>query len=98
MKKMKKILIILMLVSPLTSKADNIFGEFKRVPDVIERGFYLGFDFGFDFIAQQPVTTSAANPGFSLAVIAGYDIFKYLSVEGTYMVGMFEAALNDPVL
>ncbi|MCB0308659.1 MAG: hypothetical protein KDD48_04755 [Bdellovibrionales bacterium] len=70
------------------SKGDNLFGEFERVPDTIERGFSIGADFGPLFITGD---TKASNPGFQLAFTTGIDIFKYLSIEGIYTMGINEA-------
>jgi len=71
-----------------TTFADNLFGEFKRVPDTIERGFSVGADFGLLFITGD---TKATNPGFQLSFNTGYDITKYLSVIGIYTLGINEA-------
>ena len=98
MKRILKITSLSILLFSATSHADNIFGEFKRVPDVIERGFSVGFDFGFLFLTKQPPSTTATNPGFNLNFTTGYDIFNYLSIEGVYMVGINQAAANDPLL
>ena len=70
-------LMFAMLVKPAV--ADNLFGEFQRLPDQIERGFSVGGDFGLLFITQN--RGSAVNPGFQLAFTTGYDIMKYLTVE-----------------
>lgn len=78
-----------------TAGADNLFGEFKRVPDTIERGFYMGADFGIFTLTGD---TKATNPGFQLAFTTGVDIIKYLSIEGIATMGINEAPANDFVL
>jgi hypothetical protein len=83
-------------VSPLRAGADELFGEFQRLPDAIERGFSLGTDFGLLYVTKD--RRSTVNPGFQLAFTAGYDITKYLSIEGISTFGINEAAAADPVL
>ena len=78
------------LLTPFASHADQIFGEFKRLPDDIERGFSVGADFGALFLTGDKRTSQ--NPGFQLAFTTGYDIMKYLSIEGIYILGIQEAA------
>ena len=78
------------LLVPAVSNADQIFGDFKRLPDDIERGFSMGADFGTLFLTGDRRT--AQNPGFQLAFTTGYDIMKYLSVEGIYTLAIQEAA------
>ena len=90
--------VVAALLASGSSRADNLFGEFKRIPDQIERGFSIGFDFGLLTLMGQPRTTSAQNPGFNLAFTTGYDIMKYLGVEGIYMLGINQASPQDPVL
>lgn len=80
----------LTLLSPALSHADQIFGDFKRLPDDIERGFSMGADFGALFLTGDRGT--AQNPGFQLAFTTGYDIMKYLSIEGIYILAIQEAA------
>lgn len=88
--KLASIILGITLLIPAVSKADQIFGDFKRLPDDIERGFSMGADFGF-WIANGERRT-AQNPGFQLAFTTGYDIMKYLSVEGIYIMAIQEAA------
>lgn len=89
---MRKILMSLIVAISLQASADNLFGEFKRVPDEIERGFSIGADFGLFFVNGD---TAATNPGFQLAFTTGYDLFKYLSIEGIYTMAINEAPPND---
>jgi hypothetical protein len=69
---------------------DSLFGEFKRLPDDIERGFSLGADFGVLFLTNDIVK----NPGFQMCFTTGYDLSKYLSLEGVYTLGINEAPIN----
>ena len=78
------------------ARSDELFGEFQRLPDQIERGFSIGFDFGLAFLTQE--SRSVSNPGFQLAFTTGYDLLDYLSLEGVYLIGIHEADPNDPVL
>lgn len=91
---MKKIIasivIGLTLTVPALSHADQIFGDFKRLPDDIERGFSMGADFGGLYLFGDKRT--ATNPGFQLAFTTGYDISKYISIEGLYILAIQEAA------
>lgn len=91
---MKKTIATLILgltfLLPGHAKADQIFGDFKRLPDDIEQGFSMGADFGSLFLTGDKRT--AQNPGFQLAFTTGYDIMKYLSIEGIYVLGIQEAA------
>jgi hypothetical protein len=82
------LLVSLVWIAPQKASADTLFGEFQRLPDEIERGFSIGADFGLLFFTQDrgPVK----NPGFQLAFTTGYDILKYLSVEGVYTLGINE--------
>ena len=90
MKKTFRIFLLLMFVAPLGARADQIFGDFKRLPDDVERGFSIGGDFGSLFLTGDSRT--AQNPGFALSFTTGYDIMKYVSVEGIYILGIQEAA------
>jgi hypothetical protein len=98
---MRKIRLVLLAISVLTAglstsaRADNIFGEFKRLPDAIERGFSVGFDFGLLFITDQPSFTTAENPGFNLNFTTGYDINDYFSVAGLYQMGITQTSASD---
>ncbi len=99
MKKLRNVAITFILAMAWAipnAQADNIFGEFKRLPDEIERGFSLGFDFGALFFTGEKRTVQ--NPGFSLAVTMGYDLFEYLSLEAISLVGISEADPQDPRL
>ena len=84
---------LLIFLFAATAQADNLFGEFKRVPDDIERGFYVGGDFGLNFFTGNK--RSAQNPGFQLSFTTGYDFWKYVSVEGIYILGLHEASPVD---
>ncbi|MCB0327776.1 MAG: hypothetical protein KDD52_09195 [Bdellovibrionales bacterium] len=85
--------------APLPSHADQLFGDFKRLPDEVERGFYIGADFGFfNVLGDDLGRRSAINPGFSLSFVTGYDLIKYLSIEGIYTIALTEASPNDVVL
>jgi hypothetical protein len=88
--KLASIILGITILCPVFSYADQIFGDFKRLPDEIERGFSMGADFGGLFLDGD--TRTAQNPGFSLAFTTGYDIMKYLSIEGIYTMGIQEAA------
>ncbi len=90
MKKLALIVLGICFVLPTLARADQIFGEFKRLPDDIERGFSIGADFGAFFLTGDRRT--AQNPGFLLSFTTGYDIMKYVSIEGIYMMGIIEAA------
>lgn len=91
MKKIMKPLILgLILILPGLARADQIFGDFKRLPDDIEQGFSVGADFGSILLTGERRT--AQNPGFQLAFTTGYDIMKYISVEGNYILAIQEAA------
>jgi len=98
--KMKKAILLhfvaFSLVFSQKAYSDNLFGEFKRLPDQIERGLSIGADFGFFYLTGQK--GSVSNPGFQLAFTTGYDLFDYLSVEGVYILGINEASPNDPNL
>lgn len=96
MKILPPLIAVSLWLSPGQGSADELFGEFQRLPDEIERGFSIGADFGLLFVTQQRGTIK--NPGFQLAFTTGYDVMKYLSVEGVYTLGINEAAPNDPVL
>ena len=89
---MKRRILSLMVVlgSIASARADNLFGEFNRVPDSIERGFSIGTDFGVFVLTGD---TKASNPGFQLAFTTGVDITKFLSIEGIYTLGINEAPL-----
>lgn len=78
---------LVLALLPLRAQADNLFGEFQRLPDDIERGFSLGADFGLQFVQGHK---DLKNPGFVLTFITGYDIIKYLSVEGIATLGINE--------
>ncbi|MEZ4703802.1 MAG: adventurous gliding motility protein CglE [Bdellovibrionota bacterium] len=98
---MKKCVLAALFVSlfSYSSQADQLFGDFKRLPDEIERGFSIGADFGFhNILGDNLGRRSAANPGFSLTFVTGYDIFDYLSIEGLYTIALNEASPNDVVL
>lgn len=86
----KSLILVLILVLPGLARADQIFGDFKRLPDDIEQGFSVGADFGSIFLTGERRT--AQNPGFQLAFTTGYDIMKYISVEGNYILAIQEAA------
>ncbi len=91
MKKIISTLVLgLTLALPAISHADQIFGDFKRLPDDIERGFSVGADFGGLYLFGD--TRTAQNPGFQLAFTTGYDIMKYFSIEGIYVLAIQEAA------
>jgi hypothetical protein len=79
-----------------TARADSLFGEYKRLPDQIERGFTLGADFGLMFLLGDKLT--AKSPGFNLTFTTGYDLLKFLSIEGVYQLGISEADPADLVL
>ncbi len=85
-----------LFVGSTSALADNIFGEFQRLPDAIERGFSVGGDFGFNIFTGN--RQSASNPGFQLGFTTGYDILKWLTIEGVYTLGINEAAPGDPQL
>lgn len=88
-----------LLTLPGWARADNIFGDFQRLPDEIEQGFSLGFDFGLLYLTgQSNLNTSAANPGFQLQFTSGYDILSYLSAEAIIGLGIHEANAADPIL
>ena len=89
-KKIATIVLGMTMLVPALSHADQIFGDFKRLPDDIERGFSMGADFGVLFTNGERRT--AQNPGFQLAFTTGYDIMKYISIEGIYIMGIQEAA------
>lgn len=62
--KLKTLVVGLALMIPALSKADQIFGDFKRLPDDIERGFSIGADFGlFELTGSQKARRTAQNPG-----------------------------------
>ncbi|MFH1018260.1 MAG: hypothetical protein V1798_08785 [Pseudomonadota bacterium] len=83
-------------LSVTSVRADSIFGEFKRLPDKIERGFSVGFDFGLMFLTGEK--QSATNPGFNLAFTTGYDLMKYFGLEGVYNLAITQADPLDPLL
>ncbi len=90
MKKKSALLILAFsLLVPTLGKADQIFGDFKRLPDDIEKGFSMGADFGSIILTGEKRT--AQNPGFQLAFTTGYDFTKYLAIEGIYILGIQEA-------
>ncbi|HLG19234.1 MAG TPA: adventurous gliding motility protein CglE [Bdellovibrionota bacterium] len=97
---MKKVLLalacLIVLCFPRMGRGDELFGEFQRLPDQVERGFSVGFDFGLLFFTGEART--AKNPGFQLTFTTGYDLFKYLSLEGVYSIGINEASAGDFVL
>ena len=84
--KIASIVLGLSLLAPAFAHADQIFGDFKRLPDDVERGFSVGADFGALFLTGDKRT--AQNPGFQLAFTTGYDIMKYLTIEGIYILGI----------
>lgn len=99
MKRVKKLLFVACVVSYCfcqNAKAENLFGEFKRVPQEIEKGFGVGFDFGFFILTGE--RRSASNPGFQLSFTTGYDFLRYLTLEGIYTLGINQASALDPVL
>jgi hypothetical protein len=88
--KLASIVLGMSLLVPAFAKADQIFGDFKRLPDDIEKGFSVGADFGVLWLTGNVRT--AQNPGFQLAFTTGYDFSKYLTVEGIYILAIQEAA------
>jgi|JI10StandDraft_1071094.scaffolds.fasta_scaffold921462_1 hypothetical protein len=89
-KKLASVILGISLLCPALSHADQIFGDFKRLPDDIERGFSMGADFGGLFLTGDKRT--AQNPGFALTFTTGYDFTKNISLEGIYTLGIQEAA------
>ena len=94
---MKKLL-LLMLLTTLTipAHADQIFGDFKRQKDEIERGFSASADLGVFTITGKRRT--ATNPGFQMALNLGYDISKHLGLEIINVLGIHEADPADSAL
>lgn len=88
---------LFLIVGFQNSYAENLFGEFKRLPDEIERGFSVGVDFGV-YLVTGSNKRSLSNPGFQITLTTGYDLMKYLTLEGVYMVAINEASPIDPVL
>ncbi|MFH1263353.1 MAG: adventurous gliding motility protein CglE [Pseudomonadota bacterium] len=99
-----KILLTILLAAgisgiPARSSADDLFGEFQRLPDAVERGFSMGADFGFLVITGgKAAVGGVTNPGFQLAFTTGYDFTDLLTIEGVYTLGISEASPFDPVL
>jgi len=85
------------------AQAESLFGEFRRLPNTIERGFTSGADFGPLLLYGSAVNKgfpgrTLVNPGFQLSFNFGYDIFKYLSLENINTIGISQADSNDPIL
>jgi|GEM_PF-5792124 len=87
---------ILSLALTGSIKADQIFGDFKRLPDEIERGFSTSGDIGVFVLTGQPRT--ATNPGFQLALNLGVDILPFLGIEAINVFGIHEADPFDAAL
>lgn len=84
------------------AQADSLFGEFKRVPDEIERGFYISGDFGSMIFSGAVNGTNpgetADRTGSHLGFTMGYDIGKNFAVESVYTLGIHTASPSDPNL
>ncbi|MCB0272979.1 MAG: hypothetical protein KDD46_08185 [Bdellovibrionales bacterium] len=94
---MKKIALIILLVATIQPAfADQLFGDFKRLPDDIERGFSVSADVGLFALTGNRRT--AQNPGFQLALNLGFDIMEYVSIEAINVLGINEADPFDAAL
>lgn len=94
---MKKLLLCLIITTfSLSAHADQIFGDFKRLPDEIERGFSVGADFGMMVLTSSP--RDVANPGFQLALNLGIDISKYIGISIINVLSINEASPDDSAL
>lgn len=97
---MKKCIVFWMIATfSLSAHADQLFGDFKRLPDDIERGFSVSADFGMFYITgDQSERRTASSPGFALALNLGVDIMEYLSIESINLLGINEASPADTAL
>ncbi len=78
------------LIASQISAASSIYhGELDVPKHLVERGFYLGPDFGMMFMVNND--TSIDTVGFVTGITMGYDINQYVSVIGMADFAIFQA-------
>ncbi|HMQ10959.1 MAG TPA: adventurous gliding motility protein CglE [Oligoflexia bacterium] len=102
MRRVTVISLIVMFIATSQLPAENLFGEFRRLPDEIEKGFYIGADVGISILngavdGTAPAETTT-NPGTTLSFNMGYDITKNISIESLFGFAIHEASPQDPQL
>lgn len=96
-----KLGLVLGLACLSSAQADSLFGEFQRLPTVLERGFSIGADFGLLYMTGTDPNTdgkTVLNPGFQMSFPFGMDIQKYISIYLTPTLGISQADINDRIL
>ncbi|MCB1198714.1 MAG: adventurous gliding motility protein CglE [Bdellovibrionota bacterium] len=94
---MKQLSIFFLLITiSMAASADQIFGDFKRPKNDIERGFSASADMGMFNITGERRT--ATNPGFQMSLNLGVDINKSVSIEAVNVLGINEADPFDSAL
>ena len=93
MLKLKIFIIMGIICCPALLSAQSLYGDFVKPPTDFKRGFYMGTDSGIIFFIGTKGLVK--NPGYNLAFFTGYDISRFVSVEGR-----FRAAINstDPLV
>lgn len=80
---------IALAAGPAAGEAEKFHGVLETPKTLVERGFFIGPDFGLLFLVAND--TSLSSVGFITGLTMGYDVWKYVSLLAMSDFAIFQA-------